>query len=154
MIKIGEFSKLVQVQVATLRYYDQVGLLKPVEVIQAVCRAVGLSYNDELVPRAGHRMPFATLPWDRKWFPLQVDEWRDRSDLAHLQAAIAKWEQQYGRFDFALTRTETGFDGFYSKSSEWILSSLLSYGRATPAVQAMYGLSLRHAVPIEQLSRG
>ncbi len=32
MIKIGEFSKLVQVPVATLRYYDQVGLLKPVEV--------------------------------------------------------------------------------------------------------------------------
>ena len=34
MIKIGEFSKLVQVPVATLRYYDQVGLLKPVEIDQ------------------------------------------------------------------------------------------------------------------------
>lgn len=32
MFKIGEFSKLVQVPVATLRFYDQVGLLKPVEV--------------------------------------------------------------------------------------------------------------------------
>ena len=32
MLKIGEFSKLVQVPVATLRYYDQVGLLKPIEV--------------------------------------------------------------------------------------------------------------------------
>src|SRR5260221_253015 len=32
MIKIGEFSKLVQVPVATLRYYDQLGLLKPIEV--------------------------------------------------------------------------------------------------------------------------
>jgi DNA-binding transcriptional MerR regulator len=32
MIRIGEFSKLVQVPIATLRYYDQVGLLKPVEV--------------------------------------------------------------------------------------------------------------------------
>jgi DNA-binding transcriptional MerR regulator len=32
MIKIGEFSKLVQVPVATLRYYDQLGLLKPVAV--------------------------------------------------------------------------------------------------------------------------
>src|SRR3954467_1532916 len=32
MIKIGEFSKMVQVSVPTLRYYDQVGLLKPVEV--------------------------------------------------------------------------------------------------------------------------
>lgn len=32
MFKIGEFSKLVQVPVPTLRYYDQVGLLKPVQV--------------------------------------------------------------------------------------------------------------------------
>ena len=32
MIKIGEFSKLVQVPVATLRYYDQVDLLKPITV--------------------------------------------------------------------------------------------------------------------------
>ncbi len=32
MIKIGEFSKLAQVPVPTLRYYDQVGLLKPSEV--------------------------------------------------------------------------------------------------------------------------
>lgn len=32
MFKIGEFSKLVQVPVPTLRYYDQLGLLKAVEV--------------------------------------------------------------------------------------------------------------------------
>jgi DNA-binding transcriptional MerR regulator/predicted transcriptional regulator YdeE len=32
MFKIGEFSKLVRVPVATLRYYDQQGLLKPIEV--------------------------------------------------------------------------------------------------------------------------
>jgi DNA-binding transcriptional MerR regulator len=32
MIRIGEFSKLVQVPVSTLRYYDQVGLLNPIEV--------------------------------------------------------------------------------------------------------------------------
>ncbi len=32
MIKIGELSKLAQVPIATLRYYDQVGLLKPIQV--------------------------------------------------------------------------------------------------------------------------
>lgn len=32
MFKIGEFSRLAQLSVPTLRYYDQVGLLKPVEV--------------------------------------------------------------------------------------------------------------------------
>ncbi len=32
MFKIGDFSKLGQVSVKTLRYYDELGLLKPVEV--------------------------------------------------------------------------------------------------------------------------
>jgi DNA-binding transcriptional MerR regulator/predicted transcriptional regulator YdeE len=32
MFKIGEFSKLAQISVGTLRFYDQIGLLKPVEV--------------------------------------------------------------------------------------------------------------------------
>jgi hypothetical protein len=54
-------------------------------VIRAVCKAVELSYDDDLVPRAGHRLPFATLPWDRKWFPLQGDEWRDKVGDAEAQ---------------------------------------------------------------------
>ena len=29
MLKIGEFSKLAQVSVKTLRYYDELGLLRP-----------------------------------------------------------------------------------------------------------------------------
>jgi len=32
MVRIGEFSRLSQTPVSTLRYYDEVGLLKPVEV--------------------------------------------------------------------------------------------------------------------------
>jgi DNA-binding transcriptional MerR regulator len=32
MIKIGTFSRISQVSVKTLRYYDEIGLLKPVEV--------------------------------------------------------------------------------------------------------------------------
>src|SRR5215216_7265188 len=32
MFKIGELSKLVQVPVPTLRYYDQIGLLQPIRV--------------------------------------------------------------------------------------------------------------------------
>lgn len=32
MLKISEFSRLAQVPVPTLRYYDQMGLLKPAQV--------------------------------------------------------------------------------------------------------------------------
>lgn len=34
MFRIGEFSKLVQVTIRMLRYYDEVGLLKPAEIDQ------------------------------------------------------------------------------------------------------------------------
>src|SRR6266404_7353666 len=34
MLKIGDFSRLSQVSVKTLRYYDEVGLLKPTQVDQ------------------------------------------------------------------------------------------------------------------------
>ena len=52
MLKIGEFSRLAQVPVPTLRYYDQVGLLKPV----AVDRATGYrSYSASQLPRL-HRI--------------------------------------------------------------------------------------------------
>jgi DNA-binding transcriptional MerR regulator len=32
MIRIGDFSRISQTPVSTLRYYDEVGLLKPIEV--------------------------------------------------------------------------------------------------------------------------
>src|ERR1051326_3771883 len=32
MIRIGDFSKLSRVSVKTLRFYDEMGLLKPIEV--------------------------------------------------------------------------------------------------------------------------
>jgi DNA-binding transcriptional MerR regulator len=32
MIKIGDFARLSQVSVVTLRYYDEMNLLKPVKI--------------------------------------------------------------------------------------------------------------------------
>ena len=33
--------------------------------------------------------------------------------------AINEWQAKYGRFDFALTRTGTPFDGWFSTSPQW-----------------------------------
>lgn len=35
--------------------------------------------------------------------------------------AMARWEAEYGRFDFALARTGTGFDDYFAKSESWAL---------------------------------
>jgi hypothetical protein len=38
---------------------------------------------------------------------------------ANPASALAKWEAQYGPFDFALTRTDTPFDDWFKSSEEW-----------------------------------
>jgi hypothetical protein len=63
---------------------------EPATVVRALCAAVGLSDESDLVPRAGQPMPFATLPWDRKWYPLADDEWRDK--VGDLEAQIVAEE--------------------------------------------------------------
>src|SRR5689334_13378757 len=67
MIRIGEFSKLAQVPIGTLRYYDQVGLLKPVNIdrsngyryysvsqlhrLNRILALKGLGFSLEAIPR-------------------------------------------------------------------------------------------------------
>lgn len=63
---------------------------EPETVVRAVCATVDLTYDDDLVPRAGQLLPFATLPWDRKWYPLAADEWRDK--VGDLEAQIVSEE--------------------------------------------------------------
>jgi Sulfotransferase family len=71
---------------------------RPEHVIRAVCSSVDLAFDPELVPRAGHEFPFATLPTDRKWFPLESDEWRGQ--VGELEAEIV--EERCGELAAAL----------------------------------------------------
>jgi Sulfotransferase family len=65
-------------------------LSNPRDVVRAICESVRLRYDDDLVPQPEHTMPFATLPWDRKWYPLQGDAWRDK--VGDLEAQIVEEE--------------------------------------------------------------
>ena len=48
MFRIGEFSKLTQVSIRMLRYYDEVGLLKPAKVDEWTGHRL---YSVEQMPR-------------------------------------------------------------------------------------------------------
>jgi hypothetical protein len=48
-------------------------LRAPEAAVRAICDLVDLPYRPELVPRAGDRLPFATLPTDTKWYPIRED---------------------------------------------------------------------------------
>jgi hypothetical protein len=62
----------------------------PATVVRAICETVDLPYNDDLVPQPGHTFPFATLPSDRKWYPLHDDAWRDQ--VGDIEARIIEGE--------------------------------------------------------------
>ena len=42
-----------------------------------------------------------------------------KAGQANTASAMARWEEQYGRFDFALTRTGTGFDDYFQSAPGW-----------------------------------
>lgn len=71
MLKIGEFSKLVQVSVPTLRYYDHIGLLKPVEVD----RETGYrSYSASQLPRSHRILALKGLGFELAQIAAVLDE--------------------------------------------------------------------------------
>ena len=61
-LKIGEFSKLMQVTVKTLRHYEQMGLLIPYEVDKWT------GYRYYTIERCRGLMPYASSrAWDSRW---------------------------------------------------------------------------------------
>lgn len=48
-------------------------LADPEAEVRRLSAALGLPFDDAMVPRKGQRLPFATLRGDRKWYPLYPD---------------------------------------------------------------------------------
>jgi len=107
MFRIGEFSKMSKTTVKTLRYYDEIGLLKPGETdrytgyrfysteqlvrlhrIQAL-RQVGLSIDEIKLILAGHDATGILL-----------------KRQAELVSQLAEGTDQLSRIDFILQRNE------------------------------------------------
>lgn len=111
MFKIGEFSKLVQVPVATLRYYDQVGLLKPVEVD----RFTGYRYySASQLPRLHRILALKGLGFSLEQIgaaldeDLTVEQMRGMLRLRHAQISqqLADVQQQLAEVEVRLQQIE------------------------------------------------
>ena len=59
--------------VAAVRFEDF--LADPEALVRALCEFVQLDFDSAMVPQAGQQLPFATLPDDRKWYPLYPSDW-------------------------------------------------------------------------------
>ena len=71
MIRIGDFSRISQVPVSTLRYYDDVGLLKPIEVD----RFTGYRYYSfDQLPRLNRILALKDLGFSLEEIARMVDD--------------------------------------------------------------------------------
>lgn len=111
MLKIGELSKMARVPVATLRYYDQVGLLKPVEVD----RFTGYRYyNISQLPRLHRILALKGLGLSLEQIGavldegLTVEQMRGMLRLRHAQISqqIEKMENQLLEVETRLQQIE------------------------------------------------
>ncbi len=71
MIRIGDFSRLSQTPVSTLRYYDEIGLLKPVEVDHFTGYR---SYNFDQLARLNRIRAFKELGFSLEEIACLLDE--------------------------------------------------------------------------------
>ena len=81
----------------TVRFEDFVQ--NPERTVRKICAVVGLEFDRELVPQPSHRLPFGTLPSDRKWFPLHRDEWRAQvgeAEMAIIEERCGELAAQLG----------------------------------------------------------
>jgi len=78
-----------------LRFEDF--LRNPEAVVRAICNLVGLSLRPDLIPRAGDRLPFATLKTDTKWYPLRDDSWEvSNEEIAIVEAHCGELAARLG----------------------------------------------------------
>jgi sulfotransferase family protein len=70
--------------VTTVRFEDFVA--DPDAVVRGLCAFLGLDFDPAMVPQPGQPLPFATLPGDRKWYPLFSDQWLD--EVAEREAEV------------------------------------------------------------------
>lgn len=106
MFKIGEFSKLTQVSIRMLRYYDETGLLKPAEIDKFTGYR---SYSVDQIPML-HRIIFlrdsgfqvsemaaALKNWDRDYIVEEL-----QSKQREIQASIREEQERLAKIDSAI----------------------------------------------------
>ena len=148
MMRIGEFSKMAQVPVATLRYYDQVGLLKPVEVD----RSTGYRYySTSQLPRLHRILALKGLGFSLEHISavlaegLSPEQMRGMLRLRHAQISqqIADMQDQLLEVEVRLQQIEqedrlSGYDVILKPVEAQLMASVRAILPNHSAVGALY----------------
>jgi DNA-binding transcriptional MerR regulator len=135
MLKIRDFARLAEVSMTTLRYYDEIGLLKPVHVDPETGYRF---YTMDQLPHLHRILAFKELGLGLTQIAELLDEGVSPSALqgmlrlrqAHLQQQIQAEQEQLARVEARLRSLEQGSD-------------LPTYEVILKAVKPITGVSLR-----------
>lgn len=137
MFRIGEFSKLTQVSIRMLRYYDEVGLLKPAEVDKWTGHR---SYSVDQIPRLNKILYLRdsglnvseielALTMDNQSLLMQLDKKR-----MEIECAIQAEQEKIRKIELAKNEIQGGKGVFH-------------YNISVKSIPAYQVLSLRRIVP-------
>jgi len=90
MFKIGEFSKLAQVSIRMLRYYDETGLLKPAETDYATNYRL---YSTEQIPVLNKIIFLRDLGFNVSEISRVLNNWNDKTVSTLLDEKYADTEK-------------------------------------------------------------
>lgn len=145
MLKIGDFSKLSRVTVKTLRYYDEMGLLKPVQIDPYTGYRY---YSVEQLPRLYRILAYKDLGFSLEQIHGLLDENPPLSQLrslmqfkqAEIQARLAEDQARLARLEVRLRQIEFA-DG--SPQEDWMSTYEVVIKRVEPLLAA----SIRGVIP-------
>lgn len=139
MLKIGDFSKLSQVSIKALRHYDQLGLLKPIDVDQFTGYRY---YSATQLPRLNRILAFKDLGFSLEQIAKLLDENLNSAEIrGMLRLKQAELQQLVAEEQARLLRIETRLQQI---EQENIMSN---YDVVLKSVEAIKVASIRDTLP-------
>ena len=138
MFKIGEFSKLTQVSVRMLRYYDEAGLLKPAEIDEFT----GYRYYSSLqIPLLNKIVYLRDSGFNVSEIASALDNWQDDQILQKLDEKSTEIRQTIEGEKRKLSKIQVAKRGLLEEKEE------LHYQIGIKSIPSYQVLSLRRVIP-------
>jgi len=138
MFKIGEFSRLTQVSIRMLRYYDETGLLTPAEIDPFTGYRL---YAAEQISTLNKIVFLRDLGFNVSEIALALQNWTDASIAAQLEEKRLEIEQTVKAEQEKLAKIELAQKDIRQQKMA------INYSVAIKAIPAYHVLSLRRTVP-------
>lgn len=138
MFKIGEFSKLTKVSVRMLRYYDEVGLLKPALADPLTGYRL---YATEQIPQLQRIVLLRDMAFNVVEIAEALKQWQSSTVLELLAAKKEALQQNILRERRQIQKIETALQDFQNQSID------VHYNIVLKAIPSFWVVSLREWIP-------